>query len=51
MLGNADSKATMDSMPNENEKDCNKAPTRDQDSQTSRDQGTQTDLIFEFVEK
>ena len=42
MLGNADSKATMDSMPNDNEKDCNKSSTKDQASQTSREQGTQT---------
>ena len=51
MIGNADSKATTDSMPNDNEKDCNKSSTRDQATQTSRDQGTQTELIFEFVEK
>ena len=51
MIGNADSKATTDPMPNDKEKDCNKSSTRDQASQTSRDQGTQTGVIFEFVEK
>ena len=34
MIGSADSKATTDSMPNDNEKDCNKSFTRDQATQT-----------------
>ena len=50
MIGHADSKTTSDSMPNDNEKDCNKS-SRDQATQTSRDQGTQTGINFEFVEK
>ena len=51
MIGNAESKATTESMPTDNQNKCKKSSTRDQASQTSSDQGTQTELISEFFKK
>ena len=51
MTGIDDAKPSTDAMPNDNEKNCNKSSTRDQGTQTTRDQCTQTGLIFEFDEK